>query len=154
MVRSLPANAGVASLIPGLGIPLEEETALQSSTLVWKIPWTEEPGGLQYLGLQRVRYDWAHTLGKFQHDLVFYQLWILIYVLLITFCCQGIINENGYASSWEGTYKSIEKQWTLPWKFGKKHGCVITEKKFKWSLNILKGIILMYCLFDVWWYEN
>ena len=37
--------------------PLEEETALHSSTLVWKIPWTEEPGGLQYLGLQRVRYD-------------------------------------------------------------------------------------------------
>ena len=31
--------------------------ATHSSFLVWKIPWTEEPGGLQYIGLQRVRHD-------------------------------------------------------------------------------------------------
>ena len=40
--------------------PLEKEMATQSSILVWKIPWTEEPGGLQSMGLQRVRHDWAH----------------------------------------------------------------------------------------------
>ena len=38
--------------------PLEEEMATCSSILAWKIPWTEEPGGLQSLGLQRVRQDW------------------------------------------------------------------------------------------------
>jgi len=32
-----------------------------SSILSWKIPWTEEPGGLQCMGLQRVRHDLAHT---------------------------------------------------------------------------------------------
>ena len=32
-----------------------------SSILAWKIPWMEEPGVLQFMGLQRVRYDWAHT---------------------------------------------------------------------------------------------
>ena len=32
-----------------------------SSILVWKIPWTEEPGSLQSMGLQRVRHDWART---------------------------------------------------------------------------------------------
>ena len=35
---------------------LEEEMATSSSTLAWKIPWTEEPGGLQSMGSQRVRH--------------------------------------------------------------------------------------------------
>ena len=39
--------------------PLEEEMETHSSILVWKIPWTEEPGGLQFMGLQRVRHDWV-----------------------------------------------------------------------------------------------
>ena len=37
--------------------PLEKDMATHSSILVWKIPWTEEPGGLQSMGLQRVRHD-------------------------------------------------------------------------------------------------
>ena len=37
--------------------PLEEEMAIHSSILTWKIAWTEELGGLQNIGLQRVRYD-------------------------------------------------------------------------------------------------
>ena len=37
--------------------PLEEEMATHSSILAWKIPWTEEPGGLQSMGSQRVRRD-------------------------------------------------------------------------------------------------
>ena len=41
--------------------PLEEEMATHSSILAWRIPWTEEPGGLQSIGLQRVRCNWAHT---------------------------------------------------------------------------------------------
>ena len=46
--------------------PLEKEMASHSSTLAWKIPWTEEPGGLQYVGSQRVGHDWVytHTLGS------------------------------------------------------------------------------------------
>ena len=39
--------------------PLEEEMATHPSILAWRIPWTEEPGGLQSLGLQRVRHDGA-----------------------------------------------------------------------------------------------
>ena len=44
---------------PSLGQedPLEEEIATRSSILHWRIPWTEEPGGLQCLGLQRVGYN-------------------------------------------------------------------------------------------------
>ena len=37
--------------------PLEKEMATHSSTLAWKIPWTEEPGGLQSMGSQRVGHD-------------------------------------------------------------------------------------------------
>ena len=36
---------------------LEEETATHSSILAWEIPWTEEPGGLQFIGWQKVRHD-------------------------------------------------------------------------------------------------
>ena len=39
--------------------PLEEEVATYSSILAWETPGTEEPGGLQSVGLQRVRHDWA-----------------------------------------------------------------------------------------------
>ena len=39
--------------------PLEKEMAIHSSTVAWKIPWTEEPGRLQSMGSQRLRHDWA-----------------------------------------------------------------------------------------------
>ena len=44
--------------------PLEKEIATHSNILTWKIPWTEEPGGLQYMRLQRAGHDWAHTSVK------------------------------------------------------------------------------------------
>ena len=43
--------------------PLEKEMATHSSILAWRIPWTEEPGGLQSTGLQRVGHDWATSLS-------------------------------------------------------------------------------------------
>ena len=55
MVKSSPANAGDMSLIPGLGrFPRGDS---HSSILAWEIPWTEEPGGLQSMGSQRVGHD-------------------------------------------------------------------------------------------------
>ena len=42
---------------PGREGPLEKEMATHSSTLAWEIPWTEEPGGLQSMGSQRVGHD-------------------------------------------------------------------------------------------------
>ena len=46
----------------GGGDPLEKEMATHFSILTWRIPWTEEPGGLQSTGSQRVGYDWATSL--------------------------------------------------------------------------------------------
>ena len=44
---------------------LEKAMAPYSSTLAWKIPWTEEPGGLRSMGSLRVRHDWATLLSRF-----------------------------------------------------------------------------------------
>ena len=56
-VKNLPAmqETGVRSL--GWEDPLEKGLSIHSSILVWKIPWTEEPGGLQSMGSQRVGHD-------------------------------------------------------------------------------------------------
>ena len=45
--------------------PLEKEMAIHSSTIAWKIPWTEEPGRLQSMGPQRVGHDRATSLSLF-----------------------------------------------------------------------------------------
>ena len=57
MINSLPAmwETWVQSL--GWEDPLEKEMATHSSTLAWRIPWTEEPGGLQSMGSQRVGHN-------------------------------------------------------------------------------------------------
>ena len=60
MVKNLPANEGDVrdvGLIPGSGRSLEEEMATHSSILAWRIPWAEEPGGLQSMGSERVKHD-------------------------------------------------------------------------------------------------
>ena len=59
MVKNLPAmqETWVQSL--SQEEPLEKGMATHSSILAWRIPWIEEPGRLQYLGLQRVGHDWV-----------------------------------------------------------------------------------------------
>ena len=56
-VKNLPAmqETWVRSLV--LEDPLEKKMATHSSILAWRIPWTEEPGGLQSMGMQGVRQD-------------------------------------------------------------------------------------------------
>ena len=56
-VKRLPAMRETRVRSLGQKDPLEKEMAIHSSPLAWKIPWTEEPGGLQSMGLQRVRHD-------------------------------------------------------------------------------------------------
>ena len=60
MVKNLPAKAGIirdTGSIPGQEDPLEEGMATHSSILAWRIPWTEEPGGLQSIGSLRVQHN-------------------------------------------------------------------------------------------------
>ena len=51
------SNAEDPDSIPGSEDPLEKGTATHSSILAWRIPWTEEPGGLQSMGSQMVGHD-------------------------------------------------------------------------------------------------
>ena len=56
-VKASACNAGDLVSIPGSGRSLETEMATHSSILAWRIPWTEEPVGLQSVGSQRVGHD-------------------------------------------------------------------------------------------------
>ena len=61
-VKNLPAVEETQEMLVwslGQEDPLEKEMASHISILAWKTPWTEEPGGLQSTGLQRVRHDWV-----------------------------------------------------------------------------------------------
>ena len=61
----------------GQDVPLDKEMATHSSILAWKIPWTEEPGRLQFLGSPRVGLDWVtntFTFKKYKNHL----LWSLL----------------------------------------------------------------------------
>jgi len=57
IVKNLPAMQ--ETRVPSLGLEdaLEKGMATHSSILAWRIPWTEEPGGLQSIGSQRVRHN-------------------------------------------------------------------------------------------------
>ena len=57
IVKHLPTMRETRFLSLGWEDPLEKEMATHSSTLAWKIPWTEEPGRLQSMGSQRVGHD-------------------------------------------------------------------------------------------------
>ena len=74
-------------LIPESGRSPEKEMATHSSILAWEIPWTEEPGGLQFMGSQRVRYDWVH--------------WVFVAVI-------GVVS-----SWWDWWAYSPRKRWEL-----------------------------------------
>ena len=68
-VKNLPAiqETWVQSL--GQADPLEKGKATHSSILVWRIPWTEEPGGLQSMGSQRVRHKLATNIHTHTHGI-------------------------------------------------------------------------------------
>ena len=51
--------------------PLEKEMAIHSSILTWRIPWTEEPGGLQSTRSQRVRHDWVTNTAHLELSLIY-----------------------------------------------------------------------------------
>ena len=78
--------------------PLEEGMATHSSVLAWRIPWTEEPGGLQSIVLQRVGHDWSDLacMGSGRNEEVLvkglktssYKFWDLMHSMVI------IVNNN------------------------------------------------------------
>ena len=57
MVKNLPAMRETQVESLDWEVPLKKGMATHSSVLIWRTPWTEEPGGLQYIGLQRLRHS-------------------------------------------------------------------------------------------------
>ena len=93
MVKNLPAMQETQVWSLGWEDPLEKGKATHSSILAWRIPWTEEPGGLQSMGSQRVGYDWVTntftflqlklTTSQFSKGLFFPTLLLLIYPIIM-----------------------------------------------------------------------
>ena len=63
MVKHLPAMQETPVQSLGWERPLEKEMATHPSTLAWKIPWMEEPGGIQSMGSKRIGHDWSTSLS-------------------------------------------------------------------------------------------
>ena len=80
-IKRLPAMQETQARSLGWEDPLEKETATHSSTLAWRIPWTEEPGGLQSTGSQRVGHDWVTSL----HSSFFFHC-IFVWSHVTSFC--------------------------------------------------------------------
>jgi len=66
--------------------PLEKEMAIHSSTIAWKIPWTEERGRLQSMGSQRVGHNWAIKYTEL------YNMYVLLYIIgMAQFFASGML---------------------------------------------------------------
>ena len=81
MVKSLPAMQETRVRSLGGEDPLKEGIATHASILVWRIPWIEEPGGLQSIGLQRVGHDWRDLAGMHIKRLCYKKLFVLQFLL-------------------------------------------------------------------------
>ena len=68
VIQNLPANTRDVGMIPGSERSSGERNGTHSSILAWKIPWTEEPGGLQSMGSQRVRPDTVTERSACQNE--------------------------------------------------------------------------------------
>ena len=83
MVKECACNEGDLGSIPGRGRCLKQEMATHSSILAWRIPWTEEPRGLQSTGSQRVGHEWATNCSNLQlaenqpQELQTTKIWVL-----------------------------------------------------------------------------
>ena len=66
-------------------VPLEKEIATHSRILAWTIPWTEDPGGLQSLGSQRVRHDWVTELNWTELNTYLHIILSVCYYFFLTF---------------------------------------------------------------------
>ena len=85
MAKNLPAVQETWVWYLGQKDPLEKETATYCSILAWRVPWTEDPGGLQSIGSQRVGHNWA--TNTFISDIIEYlsfSVWLIS--LNIRFC--------------------------------------------------------------------
>ena len=99
MIKNLPAM--LEAWVPSLGQEdlLEKGMATHSSTLAWRIPWTEEPGRLQSMGSQRVGHHWV--TNTFTFFVVFFSYhFIIVYEFMdVVHCSRSSFTESAAPSS-------------------------------------------------------
>ena len=88
MVKNLLAGQETWVWLLSWEDPLDKGMATHSSIPAWRIPWTEKPGGLQSMGSQRVRHDWATNISlHFIYDIYIHVCWPLWAMLQWTLGC-------------------------------------------------------------------
>ena len=109
IVENLPAVQETWVWSPGWEDPLEKGMATHSSILAWRIPWTEKPGGLQSMGSQRIRHDWATNTHAHTHTNSIYvsipisqfHMYVLMYDI-----CFSLSDLRGFSDSSVGKESS------------------------------------------------
>ena len=91
MVKNLPAVRETWVWSLGGEDPLEKGMATHSSTLAWKIPWTEEPGRLPSMGSHRVGHDWSALAAAAEHWVEFPLLYSR-FLLVTYFICACVLS--------------------------------------------------------------
>ena len=84
MVKNLPAVQETQDPSLGQEDPLEKERANHSSIFAWKIPWTEEPSGLQSMGSQRVEHDCVTNTFTFKVGVIYVKLKGILFIKKFT----------------------------------------------------------------------
>ena len=130
--------------------PLEQEMATHSSILAWRIPWTEEAGGLQSIGLQRVRQDWSDLACTHQRTLII----LLGRLIVVSRTDSGDTQvKQGHISFWRDFeqlcfYLYKEFDLNMPWiayiNINKEVGIdKSSERKIKMKLVLLRKLSKM-----------
>jgi len=111
---------------------MENGMAIHSSILAWRIPWTEEPGGLRYVGLQRVRHDWANnTLIHYPHN----NAQVLCFTKGSTGCGQNILGLP-HSNIWYGFTFSSTEEANMHW-----HALMIAKRITWWRSTYYPHLI-------------
>ena len=126
-------NTGDPGFIPGSGRSLKKEMATHSCILVWRIPWTKEPGRLQSIDLQRVRHGWGNNTPLINIVLDSYIFLMCFLFLLMT--SQLSIYRNISINSVQ--LLSHVRLYVTPWTTACKASLSITNS---WSLLKLMSI--------------
>ena len=149
MVKNLPAiwETWVQSL--SWEDPLEEGIAIHSSVPAWRIPWTEEPGGLQPMELQRVGHDWEtdNSTGVTWTLIwnIYLNIYLSIYLKLLRKWCLCILKES---LLYKDKYGNI-----YGWNYGVWHllqsnpagSAVINETRLVWVGNFCSWMMGIWC---------
>ena len=115
--------------------PLKKGMATHSSILAWGIPWTEEPGGLQFMGLQRVGHDWAFNDLLLSPNSIY--SCVFRYVFVSTLFFKSLINSN-YSNYWYiQIYFSFSNIFCIFLLFPTLFSLVLSTCSFFWQLPYL-----------------